>query len=368
MKSFIKNAIITNPNSAWTILKSNNILEYTKNLVNFLNKHYKNIPWNQRFWHIKHDVMKIVYCEICNNNPAKWSYSRKKYVCCNKTCIEVLKKKSNMSLFGVNNYAKTKEFKKKAKLTYQKNYGVDHPFKSKIIKDKITKFNIKNFNKKHYQQTKEFKKKAKLTYQKNYGVDNYAKTKEFKENLNKLYEKKFIKNLPCNYEFIEYGKYNENLKLKHKKCGNDFIINKYLYRLRKNRYNIEICTICNPIHKNYSFAEKELLSFIKLIYNNKTIENSRKIIYPYELDIYLPDLKLAIEFNGNYHHANPKKYKADDKIHYKSAKEIWKRDEEKRIRCEKKNINLIVIWEDDWKNKKLITQKSIKNILKTSVV
>lgn len=43
-----------------------------------------------------------------------------------------------------------------------------------------------------------------------------------------------------------------------------------------------------------------MLSFIKEIYDKDIIENARKIIDNYELDIYLPNKNLGIEYNGLY--------------------------------------------------------------------
>jgi hypothetical protein len=46
-----------------------------------------------------------------------------------------------------------------------------------------------------------------------------------------------------------------------------------------------------------------VVDFIKSIYNGKIITNNRKILKGKELDIYLPDEKLAIEFDGIYWHS-----------------------------------------------------------------
>lgn len=51
-----------------------------------------------------------------------------------------------------------------------------------------------------------------------------------------------------------------------------------------------------------SKAEIEVKEYIKSIYSGEIIDNSRKIIAPYELDIYLPELKLAFEYDGTYWH------------------------------------------------------------------
>lgn len=74
-----------------------------------------------------------------------------------------------------------------------------------------------------------------------------------------------------------------------------------------------------------------------------TFEYSCKsVISPYELDIYIPELKLAIEFNGVYWH----------------SKEEWARDilegtklsreSLKSQRCEEAGVQLLHVWEDDW--------------------
>lgn len=51
-----------------------------------------------------------------------------------------------------------------------------------------------------------------------------------------------------------------------------------------------------------SNKEKELSDFCKQFYPN-LIENDRELIAPYELDIVIPELHLAIEFNGVYWHS-----------------------------------------------------------------
>ena len=47
-----------------------------------------------------------------------------------------------------------------------------------------------------------------------------------------------------------------------------------------------------------------ILTYDILCYTDdyEIVENSREIIKPYELDIYLPKLKIAFEFNGLYWH------------------------------------------------------------------
>lgn len=65
------------------------------------------------------------------------------------------------------------------------------------------------------------------------------------------------------------------------------------------------------------------------------MENDRTVIKPKELDIYLPELKLALEYNGEYWHDEIKKRKPG---YHK----------EKQKACEKKGIKLIEVWDSEW--------------------
>ena len=51
-----------------------------------------------------------------------------------------------------------------------------------------------------------------------------------------------------------------------------------------------------------SKKEQELVEFCRQFFNNLLIKD-RMLIKPYELDIVIPDLNLAIEFNGIYYHS-----------------------------------------------------------------
>lgn len=100
-----------------------------------------------------------------------------------------------------------------------------------------------------------------------------------------------------------------------------------------------------------SKAEIEVKEYIKSIYSGEIIDNSRKIIAPYELDIYLPELKLAFEYDGTYwHNLREQEYPG---YHAKKDKLALKQ-----------NIKLIHIKEKDWtKNQaqiKFLIQEEIK--------
>lgn len=97
-----------------------------------------------------------------------------------------------------------------------------------------------------------------------------------------------------------------------------------------------------------SRGEIELGEFIKSIYSNKILKNSKtQLGNKMELDIYLPELKLAIEYNGDYWH------------NLKEAKHPGCH-EDKRNRCKERGIKLIEVLDTEWQKNKDQIKESLK--------
>jgi len=107
------------------------------------------------------------------------------------------------------------------------------------------------------------------------------------------------------------------------------------------------CPKCN----RFNIKENKLFEYIQSVYEGDILKNVRNIISK-EIDIYLPELKLAFEFNGLYWHSELYKEK---NYHLNKTKE-----------CLDKGIKLIHIWEDDWEFKKDIILSIINNKLNKS--
>jgi len=374
----------------------NNIIKFKNELEIELNS------FSQLLFHFVYDIKEIPKCKICDKNVNFYNYNRGYKIYCSRKCsmndIEVIKKrnkksiKTNIKKYGVDNPMKNKEIVNKMIQTNKDNHNGIFTLSNKEFREKIKLHNKKKYNKEYYFQTDEFFEKKLKTCLQKYNIDNYTKISEIKnkskntkkkkyndKNYNnrkkseqtclKKYGKKhhmiykkennllqdFYSNLSLKYyQNIITNKYkiidinNNNIELIHSECNKTFKINKQLLYLR-NKFNLEICTHCNSLNKPVSNKEKELLNFIKKNYTEKIIKNSRKIINPYELDIYLPDLNLAFEFNGLYWHNELNK---ENKYHLM-----------KTNLCENKNIQLIHIWEDNWLYKQEIVKSMILNKL-----
>lgn len=105
-----------------------------------------------------------------------------------------------------------------------------------------------------------------------------------------------------------------------------------------------------------SHGEKELYNWIvSIIPNEEIITNGRKLLDGKELDIFIPNKKLAIEYNGLYWHSESKiSSKGNDGklYHY-----------DKFILAKSKGVQLLQFFEDEWETKKDIVKSIIKSKL-----
>lgn len=225
--------------------------------------------------------------------------------------------------------------------------------------------------------SKEVRKKCEKTWG---GVSSPSCNQETRDKLSKVQSKlwnenneyydhfreSFYKNTLSKYQqmnpnILDYD--GEKITYKCTECGE--ITQFGLSFLRKRlKYNLDLCLHCEPKH-GVSNQEKNLLNYIREIYTEEIIENDKSIISPKELDIVLPKLKLAFEYDGVYWHMDSRIYDPTEinKTKNMTAKEIWEYDRKKDLLCEQQGYKLYHIKEIDWINDNINTKKFIKNII-----
>lgn len=133
-----------------------------------------------------------------------------------------------------------------------------------------------------------------------------------------------------------------------------FCENGHVYTARvanRTAVNSTGCPICSN-NNSRSLEENDLFNVVStLLPDTKILKADRKIIAPKELDIVIPSLKIAIEFNGIVWHSERwhTNYKTQ---HY-----------DKTIAARKAGYQLIHIWSDDWRLKRDVVVRMLAHKL-----
>lgn len=313
---------------------------------------FKDFDFKQKLWHFLRDDYEQRICK-CGGLVKFRNFWYGYNDFCRQNCPSMVENQKQ-KLNEYNEHLTEEERKRKKLLkeeTTYEHYGVKYYAQTKEWKDKTIKRNKEKYGTDWFSQTDKYKNKYKKTSIEKYGVENPMLSDDVRSKWKKLVDtqtqdywfKKYPNIISINGTTLLCKCCDESCKLCEEKV---FEIDKQLFSNR-TCYGIDTCTIRTPYNGVSSGKENELLNYIKTIYSGRIIENDRDILYGKELDIYLPELKLAFEFNGVYWHCEHNK---PIKYH-----------QQKSLICLKKGIRLIHIWEDDWTHKNEILKEFIKS-------
>ena len=264
-----------------------------------------------------------------------------------KHCIVLKRKSTMMKKYGVEHalqdssilaasLAKYKQLdqptiQRKRQNTIKQKYNVDNIWDLPDFITKIKETNLKRYNSEWALQNYDVKNKSKIT-----------NIQTFYNNLSTR-----VENAIPLFTVDEFINVSTKYKWKCKCCSTEFMDN------IDDGFDPQ-CPTCFPTGKNTSKGEIELVNYIKneLMISN-IIQNTTNIISPKEIDIWLPDYNLAIEFNGLYWHSEKK---ISNKLYH----------QRKFLECEKLGIRLIQIFSDEWQFTPDIVKNRIKHLLKLS--
>lgn len=256
-------------------------------------------------------------CKCAKESVSKSvSESKKKFT--NEQLSEISKKRAatNLSKYGVINIGMLDIAKENHKLLYEDKDRVEKI--NKQIKDtKLEKYGTETYNN---------RSKAESTCLHRYGVKNTWSLTDNKQNplLVWLKDKDKLSMIYPRYSISEISNY-----------------------LNVHEHTVHRYVTEHGFREPYkSSFEKEIIYFLESL-GVSNIEANKRTIIGKELDIYLPDNKLAIEYNGIYWH-HDKIPHVDRDYHRK-----------KFLLCEEKGIELFTIFSDSWENKKEIWKKKI---------
>jgi hypothetical protein len=230
-------------------------------------------------------------------------------------------------------------------------------FKQFLNKPFFSDFTKNHFpRKEHTQEAKDKIKQGTIaTIRKKYGVDNIMELKEYVDKIAEVKKKRYG---DANYNNIEKGRktnldrYGSNNYNTSDSAKDKFLENKDKCRLCKkpvktagNYYCSRNCLLQDKKDLKFSsVAEREIADLLRSKGLN-VIQGSRTM--GIEVDILLPDLNIAIEYNGMLYHSE---YygKKPNSYHLNKTKV-----------CESSGIQLIHIFEEEYKKKKQLLLSKI---------
>lgn len=243
--------------------------------------------------------------------------------------------------YGVVSTLELEDVKKKSRQTSLEKYGETNPMKSKEVQLKANKTMLERYGAENYAQTKEYRDKIYLTNLKKYNAPNHTQQNMshldiwrddnlFREYILGLSEK------PTAYELMEFFNLTDRTVVYEKihDCG------------------LEDAIQMNPARSHY---EDEIIQFLRKMGINNIIMNDRSILGGKEIDIYLPDYKIGIEFNGTYWHS-------DVREEYQDHGGRSLTHQNKSLLAESKGIFLFHIFEYEWRDSAM--REKIKNRLR----
>ena len=269
-------------------------------------------------------------------------------------------KQTNLERLGCEYPMQSKEVQKKAKQTNLDKYGTIYPYQNKEVQEKYKHTCIEIYGCENPMQNKEVQKKLKCTNKERYNIDYFVQSKEFKRNkLDNSYDNlipKFIEyGITPDFPKEEYTGWDKTYRWKCK-CGNIFEQKIYKTEHVEECPYLPHCWKCYPRLSGESKSELELFDFVKELAPNVR-QHDRTIINPKELDIVIDELKLAIEFNGDYWHSTEFYLE-----HHNNLDGYYGCHLNKVLEANKKGYRLIHISESEWINNKEKIKDKIKNI------
>jgi rubrerythrin len=239
------------------------------------------------------------------------------------------------------------EFKQRSINTSMSRYGYSHYSQTPEYKERVRKTCLEKYSYSNVSQVPAFKEKTKQTNIKRYGIPYSAAYTPFINQRSKTKTDKTFDELSLRTEYIPLFS-KENFKGIHHtydwKCP---VCSTHFSQVLNSNIHCPTC------YKGYrSKVEKELADFITA--NGPTVDiivNSRTIIPPYEIDIWLPEKKTGVEFCGLYWHRD----KNDRKSRIGHLNKLQA--------MEKKGYTLVTIFEDEWEYRKDICKSRLLSIL-----
>ena len=262
-------------------------------------------------------------------------------------------KKTNLEKYGTEYPLQSKEIRDKISLSNLEKYGVENPFQFEQVKEKIKQTNLEKYGADHPMHSEQIKEKLKQTNLEKYGVENPAQVDLVKEKmvsslLNNNFPNviKYFADKETTEEFINEN-YDGKATLTQLSIYTGIsktTIGRYIHKYGLEDYVQYDCKVSQP--------EKDIVEYLTSKGITNIVQSDRDILDGKEIDIYLPDYKVGIEFNGDYWHSEI--MRPNNKYHY-----------DKSMLANSKGVFLYHIFSHEWadEEKRIRILNHLDNIL-----
>lgn len=317
--------------------------------------------FNERLYHIEHDLYSRPVCPTCNTASCEWFYDYARYKqCCSHECF--LKcpdrfaaiKETTLARYGSISPFGNSTVREKASYTIKTRYGVDNVMHDDTIKSNYKTSMIDKYGVPSNLLDGDTRASIRNTLKERYGVENvFAKGWKRDEITSKILEKYGTDNYQKSVISPESRLLLEDEGWLRQKLTVETLP---IYEIA-TLLDCDPTTVSNWAHKygieltvqRESYLEQKVHDAIKAVYDGDIVRHDRTLIPPLELDFVFPDKKIAVEVCVNYWHSD--KFKDND--YHRS----------KFLKCQEIGYQLLTVYEDEIHEKFDIVISSILNKL-----
>lgn len=311
-------------------------------------------------------------CRTCGSDTAFKTFRDGFFEYCSSSCaaqnaeVKQKKKQTQHDRYGggvLNDPAIRERFQ----ATMLERYGAEHAFQSSVLRSRYEETMIERYGTLY---TEDMKSKKEATCKTRFGTEHPSQCEDFKQRVAETNLKRYGIDYPLRH--AENQKRSVKARRQAYICRFDdmcadkkvtplFDPEEYTTVFEKHPFRCLVCSHefhdtmepghmkCPECAHRGSIGERELRDFLQTIYEHRMLFGDRTVIAPRELDVYIPNLQLAIEYDGLYWHNERNVGRA---YHL-----------EKTQACAKKGVRLIHIFENEWLAKRPIVESRLRNAL-----
>jgi len=294
--------------------------------------------------------------------------------CCSKSCAQSFKKQTgsltqiqekieqtNLERYGYSNALSNPDIQNKRIQTNIKKYGAGNSPKARLAaKDRMVTINhnltnilLEKYGVESTQQIPHVREKTRKTLREKYNVNSASaiprvlekRQLERIDDWEKLTNTVKIISLHDPVKTLPFA--NKKIEFQCIQCDNIEILPSETFKYRSRNFGTP-CRKCSGISHG-SREETQLFDWLNLLGLNM-VRNDRSQIAPFELDIFLPDQRIAIEYCGLYWHSEENGKSRD---YHNNKTQL----------CEEQNIRLIQIFQDEWLHQQAVVKARLLHIL-----